>query len=77
MILPTYLWMKGKYVSEIVQETTISPGHFCKEILRVSELLQQLEDAAKVIGDIDLEDLCSECNRLIKHGLPYVKSMYL
>ena len=77
MINPVMLWMKGCFVSDIVQQTDISPGHFCKEILRLAELLRQLKDAAVTIGDPDLVDLCAATENKMKRGLPFVESMKL
>ena len=77
MIAPCVLWMRGRYVSDIVRETEISAGHFCKEILRLVELVRQLSAAADVVGDPELANICARVTKNMTRGLPFLESMKL
>ena len=57
--------------------TGVPVGHFCKEVLRLAELLRQVEAAAQVAGDAALGDLGRECAVSITRGLPFVPSLHL
>lgn len=78
MMDPVRLWVEGKSVYDICQACeNASPGHVCKTILRLHQLLEQLQEAAGRTNDDVLSKLCDKTIRLSKRGLPFVLSMYL
>lgn len=76
---PMRLWTEGQHsIYEICQQCPYtSPGHLCKTIQRLNQLLEQLQEAAGRTNDTVLEDLCDRTIRKTKRGLPFVLSMYL
>ena len=77
MIVPMRLWMSGKSVAHIVQQCDISVGHFCKEALRMKEMLTQITDACHKIGNFELENMVAEQNVKLQRGLPFLQSSFL
>lgn len=77
MIEPMSLWMAGEPVSAVHRATGAPVGHFCKEVLRLAELLRQVECASEVAGDPELGDLSRRCAAAIARGLPFVPSLHL
>jgi len=77
MIEPLRRWMAGQPVSTIHHETGVPVGHFCKEVLRMLELLRQLAAAGEVAGDPALGALCEQCTERLRRGLPFVPSLHL
>ena len=74
MIHPMQMWMNGHSVTDIVNSCDISVGHFCKEALRMKELLSQLVDVCHIIGNTRLEELFMKQNKKLQRGLPFLPS---
>ena len=72
---PIYQWSSGKSIVEIVETYGVNPGHLCKVVQRLCQLLQQLASAART--DHKLTALCNDGLTKVKRGLPFVKSMFL
>ena len=77
MMIPMKLWMDGHSVAYIVEHCNISTGHFCKEALRMKELLTQIIKVAKNIGNIELVNKCTCENKKLQRGLPFIESIFL
>lgn len=77
MIDPMKMWMAGSSVAQIVQQCDISVGHFCKEALRMKELLTQIADTCTNIGDFELHDTIARQNSRLQRGLPFLSSSFL
>ena len=77
MIEPMVLWCEGHSVAKIVGMTDAPVGHVCKTVQRLSQLLEQLEDAGTRIGDRELSMLCAQSQKKVKRGLPFVDSIYI
>ena len=78
MMEPIKMWMEGKSIYEICTKLDYaSPGHICKTIQRLIQLLEQLQEASQRIGDTSLDSLCGFTKRKATRGLPFVPSMYL
>ena len=70
--------MEGKNIFEICQKLEYaSPGHVCKTIQRLIQLLEQIQEASQRIGDSSLFNLCESTRKITVRGLPFVTSMYL
>ena len=74
---PRKMWMAGSSVAQIVQQCDISVGHFCKEALRMKDLLTQIADTCTNIGDFELHDTIARQNSKLQRGLPFLSSSFL
>ena len=70
-------WAEGRCVAEVCASTGAPPGHLCKDVLRLQELLRQMEDAARAIGDGRLVGECEAARALTQRGLPFLRSAML
>ena len=77
MMEPMRMWMNGHSVSYIVQNSDISVGHFCKEALRMKELLSQVSETCAKIGNYELENIFVKNNEKLQRGLPFLESSFL
>ena len=78
MMEPIKMWMEGTSINKICNKLDYaSPGHICKTIQRLIQLLDQLQEASQRIGDTSLDSLCDSTKRKATRGLPFVPSMYL
>lgn len=72
-----YSWTKGKSFSEICKMTDAFEGSIIRCMRRLEELLRQMCQASKVIGNTDLENKFSEAIKLIKRDIVFAASLYL
>ena len=56
---------------------TIHAGSIIRALRRLEELLRQMSQAAKAIGNIDLENKFSAGINLIKRDIVFANSLYL
>ena len=79
MIQPLLLWLGPAQasVAHIVEHTDVAAGHFCKELLRVDELLRQMRDAADIAGDPALAAMSDAGRDALVRGLPFTPSFFL
>jgi ATP-dependent RNA helicase DOB1 len=56
----TYEWMKGAPFSQIMKMTSIFEGSIVRCMRRLDELLKQMSQAAKAIGNTELENKFAE-----------------
>ena len=69
MMEPVRLWVEGHYVHQIcIAACDASPGHVCKTVQRLVELLGQMEEAAGRVNDDTLADLCDRTVRKVRRG---------
>ncbi|CAH0390444.1 unnamed protein product [Bemisia tabaci] len=72
-----YAWCKGASFIDVLQMTDIFEGSIIRAMRRLEEILRQLVQAAKGIGNTDLENKFSEGIRLIKRDIVFAASLYL
>ncbi|KAK4339852.1 hypothetical protein RND71_041314 [Anisodus tanguticus] len=72
-----YAWAKGSKFYEIMEMTPVFEGSLIRAIRRLEEVLQQLIQAAKSIGDIVLEAKFEEAVAKIKRDIVFAASLYL
>ncbi|KAJ8529724.1 hypothetical protein K7X08_036559 [Anisodus acutangulus] len=72
-----YAWAKGSKFYEIMEMTPVFEGSLIRAIRRLEEVLQQLIQAAKSIGDIVLEAKFEEVVAKIKRDIVFAASLYL
>ncbi|XP_060167554.1 DExH-box ATP-dependent RNA helicase DExH9 [Lycium barbarum] len=72
-----YAWARGSKFYEIMEMTPVFEGSLIRAIRRLEEVLQQLIQAAKSIGDIVLEAKFEEAVAKIKRDIVFAASLYL
>ncbi|XP_066592438.1 exosome RNA helicase MTR4 [Prorops nasuta] len=72
-----YAWCKGATFMQICKMTDIFEGSIIRSMRRLEEVLRQLVQAAKNIGNTDLENKFSEAIKLIKRDIVFAASLYL
>lgn len=70
-------WCKGSSFLSICKMTDIFEGSIIRCMRRLEELLRQMCQAAKTIGDTDLENKFAEGIRLLKRDIVFAASLYL
>ncbi|KAL6759568.1 HUA enhancer 2 [Haematococcus lacustris] len=72
-----YSWSKGASFAEICGMTDIYEGSIIRATRRLDELLQQLAQAAKVVGDTDLAAHIEKANNTIRRDIIFAASLYI
>lgn len=72
-----YAWAKGSKFYEIMEITQVFEGSLIRAIRRLEEILQQLIQAAKSIGETELESKFEEAVSKIKRDIVFAASLYL
>jgi len=70
-------WCNGATFSKICEMTDIFEGGIIRCMRRLEELLRQMAQAAKVIGNKELEEKFSDGVKLIKRDIVFAASLYL
>ncbi|RZC66331.1 hypothetical protein C5167_010020 [Papaver somniferum] len=72
-----YAWAKGSKFCEIMEIAQVFEGSLIRAIRRLEEVLQQLTEAAKSLGDTQLEAKFQEAVTKIKRDIVFAASLYL
>lgn len=72
-----YRWCEGAKFTEICQMTDVYEGSLIRTFRRLEELIKQIIDAAKTIGNSELETKMTESEKLIHRGIISANSLYL
>lgn len=72
-----YAWTKGATFGQLCLMTDVFEGSIIRCMRRLEELLRQMVQAAKVIGNTDLENKFAEADKLIKRDIGFAASLYL
>lgn len=70
-------WCKGHTFAQICKMTDIFEGSIIRCMRQLEETLRQLCQAAKAIGNTDLENKFAEGIRQIKRDIVFAASLYL
>ncbi|XP_043209434.1 exosome RNA helicase MTR4-like [Amphibalanus amphitrite] len=70
-------WCQGSSFAELCKMTDAFEGSIIRCMRRLEELLRQMVQAAKGIGNTDLENKFSEGIRLMKRDIVFAASLYL
>lgn len=74
----TYKWCQGAKFIEICEiSEQIYEGTIIRCFRRLDELINQMVEAAKVIGNDDLRDKFTESQKNLKRGIVFAASLYL
>ncbi|GBG24974.1 DExH-box ATP-dependent RNA helicase DExH9 [Hondaea fermentalgiana] len=74
---PVFQWCKGARFSQICELTSVFEGTIIRCVRRLVELLRQLAIAARVIGDVTMEQKFAKAVDLIKRDIIFAASLYL
>jgi len=69
-------WCAGAKFADIARMTDWYEGSIIRTLHRLEELLRQLIDAAKVVGNEDLEKRCAEARKLLVRDVVFAASLY-
>uniref|UniRef100_V5H1W4 Putative cytoplasmic exosomal rna helicase ski2 dead-box superfamily n=1 Tax=Ixodes ricinus TaxID=34613 RepID=V5H1W4_IXORI len=72
-----YSWSKGASFAQVCKMTDVFEGSIIRCMRRLEELLRQLVQAAKCIGNTELENKFSEAVKLMKRDIVFAASLYL
>ncbi|KAG1683081.1 Exosome RNA helicase MTR4 [Nymphon striatum] len=72
-----YAWAKGSSFIELCKMTDVFEGSVIRCIRRLEELLRQMCQASKAIGNTELENKFSKSVQLIKRDIVFAASLYL
>ncbi|EDK46983.1 ATP-dependent RNA helicase DOB1 [Lodderomyces elongisporus NRRL YB-4239] len=77
LIEVTYNWANGSSFAQLCKLTPIFEGSLIRAFRRLEELIRQLVQSAKVIGDSELEEKFEELRKLISRDIVSAGSLYL
>lgn len=77
MMQLVFEWVNGAKFADIIKLTKAFEGTVIRCIRRLEELLRQLSDAAKVIGDEALGEKFKEASTKMKRDIIFAASLYL
>ncbi|KAG5900338.1 hypothetical protein JTB14_026346 [Gonioctena quinquepunctata] len=72
-----FAWCNGSLFKDICGMTDIFEGSIVRCMRRLEELLRQMVQASKTIGNTDLEDKFNSAIKLIKRDIVFSSSLYL
>ncbi|XP_031351055.1 exosome RNA helicase MTR4 [Photinus pyralis] len=72
-----FAWCNGAVFSELCKMTDIFEGSIIRCMRRLEELLRQMVQASKTIGNTDLEDKFNTAIKIIKRDIVFASSLYL
>ena len=72
-----HAWASGRCVAQACADFGVAPGWLCKAVLRLQELLRQMEEAARAAGDASLVRQCAAAQACTARGLPFLRSAML
>lgn len=70
-------WFRGMKFSELIKLTTIFEGAIVRSMRRLEELLRQLQEATKAIGDETMAAKIEHAREKIKRDVIFANSLYL
>ena len=72
-----HAWCSGESFSAVCARTTMFEGSMTRHIRRLEEVLRQLADAARAIGNDELQAKFQATTKALKRGLPFAASLYI
>lgn len=72
-----FAWCNGATFSDLCKMTEIFEGSIIRCMRRLEELLRQMVQASKTIGNTDLEDKFNTAIKSIKRDIIFASSLYL
>eukprot|EP01138_Halocafeteria_seosinensis_P005595 gb/GECG01005718.1/.p1 GENE.gb/GECG01005718.1/~~gb/GECG01005718.1/.p1 ORF type:complete len:1094 (+),score=200.14 gb/GECG01005718.1/:1-3282(+) len=72
-----YAWVMGSKFADICQMTKVFEGSIVRVMRRLEELLRQLSDAARSIGDTKLQEKFADSSEKMRRDIIFAASLYL
>lgn len=72
-----FAWCNGSTFSQLCQMTDIFEGSIIRSMRRLEELLRQMCQASKTIGNTELEEKFTTAIKLMKRDIIFASSLYL
>ena len=72
-----YEWARGARFLDICKLTPAFEGHIVRSMRRLEELLRQMMQCSRAIGNADLEQKFGASIQLIKRDIVFSSSLYL
>jgi ATP-dependent RNA helicase DOB1 len=72
-----HAWCNGATFAHVCKMTDVFEGSIIRCMRRLEELLRQMCQAAKNLGNSELENKFSEAIRMIKRDIVFAASLYL
>ncbi|XP_050304302.1 exosome RNA helicase MTR4 [Anthonomus grandis grandis] len=72
-----FSWANGASFADLCQMTEVFEGSIVRCMRRLEELLRQMVQASKTIGNIELEDKFNHAIKIIKRDIVFSSSLYL
>ncbi|ODV84077.1 hypothetical protein CANARDRAFT_9070 [[Candida] arabinofermentans NRRL YB-2248] len=72
-----HAWCKGATFTQICKMTDVYEGSLIRGFRRLEELLKQVVDAAKTIGNVQLEEKMTKAGELVHRDIVSAGSLYL
>ncbi|GMF06880.1 unnamed protein product [[Candida] boidinii] len=72
-----YSWCKGATFTQICKMTDVYEGSLIRTFRRLEELIKQMIDAAKSIGNTVLEEKMNKVSELVHRDIVSAGSLYL
>eukprot|EP00850_Spirogloea_muscicola_P022162 SM000280S10717 [mRNA] locus=s280:13847:18973:+ [translate_table: standard] len=72
-----YSWSKGAKFAELCEMTDLFEGSIIRAGRRLDELINQMKDAARAIGDTVLPEKFEKGSESIRRGIMFANSLYL
>jgi len=69
-------WAKGKSFCDIMKLTDVQEGLIVRTIQRLDEMIRDVKDAARIIGDPSLKKKMEESSESIKRDIVFAASLY-
>lgn len=73
----TYAWCKGATFTQICKMTDVYEGSLIRTFKRLEEMIRQMVQAAKTIGNIELEEKMESATALLHRDIVSAGSLYL
>lgn len=70
-------WCSGNKFADIMKMTDLFEGSIVRAIRRVEEVLRQLSDACRVIGENELQEKFTQASELVRRDIVFVASLFL
>ena len=77
MIPIAFDWANGVDFREMIRKMPIFEGNFIKDMIKINNILMEIESASEIIENIKLYQLCQEAKSLIIRDVVSIDSLYL
>lgn len=77
LVSTIYAWACGIPFSDLSQMTETQEGIIVRTVLRLDESCRDIRNAARIMGDLALQDKMLQASSMIKRDICYLQSLYI